>query len=656
MPIPGAAGSRFAPLIEALYEQELVRRRPLEQRLETSQHRQQAWFETNRNLTNLRSGLSRLQGFESIFGDRIVNNANENALSVMVRRHTTPAEIEFEVFQRAEADRFYSNELELNHHFNAGSYTFLVGEAEINVGFAGGNINEFVQAINAAEPDLLRASVLRTSLNRNTLFLESQLVGRDNILDFRGDARPLAFDIGLITDRIEGRYQVVSDTNGGLRVGSDLDLSRNLRLQQGRIVNVALSGEAPNMLREGAFIELDYRVRPRPEGFMRTAGQPDNQAQAVREGRLARPGEVDRVVIPEISGQVTIFAQVDGRLFELAGLSESSDFTTIQLDLGQLEGRLENIILANTNTAYEVETQNINVFIPGDVDFIPVNPASRAQDAEFTMDGIRISRPFNEITDVLPDIDFTVRQPSNGAFTVSVRHDVDGALQAIDDFLWLYHLNMAQINIVTHRAGNREVVEELAFFTPEQRELAFEDLGLFQGDQTFLNLKNRLHTIMINAHQIGIGTDDTRMQMRELGIATNLNTGQLTLQAQRRGYFEMNMGELRTALETRWDDVADFFASNSEGAVIPDRGLAFEMNNLINSYVNTGGIIRSRTDNLTRQIAAEQRAIDNFNERLEQQRARWERDFAQAEAAERQMERSMQQMDNMWNNNNNNRR
>jgi flagellar hook-associated protein 2 len=652
--ITGIQGGKYKPYIESLVELEEAKRKPLDERLEKSQDQRRIWLDTNRSMNDVRAALSRLQGFESVFGDRIVNSGDENAMVAAARRNVKPVDIEADVEQRAEADRFFSKELETNFQVGAGTYTFMVGEKELSLNYGGGSLQNFADAVSNLDPSLLKASIIQTSPGRDTFFLESQVTGKVNKLDFKDAARPFAFDIGLITDKIESKYRVASDTQG-LRPGSDIDLMRPLRLGQGRQLNVAVTGDAPLDLREGAYLSFDYKTRGRPTALARYPETQENAAQAVREGHLAKEGDGGAYILPEIGGEVNIYAQIDNEVVPLISLMPSQESRSVKLDLGNLKGEVQNIILSNNNTAAEIETEKMVLFVPGDVDFVPVNPASRAQDAEFTLDGVKISRPVNEIEGLMPGVDFTVKGKSEKPFTISIRNNIDSAMEAIQNFVWSYDQLIAKVNIVTAPADQEEIVDELGYLSDDERKQALEDLGLFMGDQTFVGIKNRMHTMMINTQTVKIGIDPQQMQIREMGIGTNLNIGQASTASQRRGYFEVNSSELKTALENRWDDIRDFFSSNTTGRGIADQGLAVDMTKYIDSYVGNTGIIRSRTATLDSTITRQQRDIDDFNKKLEEKKQRWEEDFSRAESAENQMRRSTQQMNNMFGNNNNNR-
>lgn len=111
--------------------------------------------------------------------------------------------------------------------------------------------------------------------------------------------------------------------------------------------------------------------------------------------------------------------------------------------------------------------------------------------------------------------------------------------------------------------------------------------------------------------------------LAEIGISSNA-TGSTGYDATKlRGYFEIDEKKLDEALETNISDIKNLFGYDSDGDLIIDTGIAYLMEKNLQAYVQTGGILSSKTRNLDTKISNTEKAID----RLEVQIAAKEQEY-----------------------------
>ncbi|NIZ47048.1 flagellar filament capping protein FliD [Entomospira nematocerorum] len=654
--VPGIS-SQYDQYIERLVELAKVRRKPLEERLEQTKLRRTVWTDLNRRLLELERVSSRLYGFDNVFGNRIATSSNEQVAIIRPRRNIDPVDVQVQVNQIASADRFSSRPIDDMMQIDPGEYRFTVGEEEISFTFAGGTLADFTESLNTINPDILRASLVQSGTKEQTWFLESRVIGAANPLGFDGKSRDLAFNLGLITDQVDLQFIIENDTNNLNMIGRPFDLRNEVSLSSGRMLELGVDA-TDNRIMEGSVLAIRYSVeeRARPSvSFLSGGAGVENRDQALREGRILPIAEENAPYdLPVIRSDENLFMRINNRVIPLTALdtrtSESEGFVEISLD--QFAGQqLQSIIFSNTDGIHDFTIKEIDLQFPNLTDWSPTNATSRAQDADFTIDGVRITRDTNIVEDLLPGQTLELRSPSLDVVELSVTYDKDSVRDAIQEFLLIYNWTMAHVNFAVAMQGNEAVVDNTAyFFNDKEIESAREILGLLQGDQQLNSLKNRLHMQMISAHAIG-EDGDRLMSLGDMGIATRAR-GSIGTSADRLGYFAIHDEKrFEETLATRWDDIRDLFARDPEIGVFESGlvgGRESGIMTISRGYTQAPrGVVSTRTTLINSEIERNEKALDAFDEDLERKRQQWERDFAAAESAQRELDRIQSQIEGM---------
>ncbi|NIZ40448.1 flagellar filament capping protein FliD [Entomospira entomophila] len=654
--VPGIS-SQYDQYIERLVELAKVRRKPLEERLEETKLRRTVWTDLNRRLLELERVGSRLYGFDNVFGNRIATSSNEQVAIIRPRRGIDPVDVQVQVNQIASADRFSSRPIDDAMQVEAGEYRFTVGQEEIAFTFAGGTLAEFTESLNQVNADILRASLVQSGSKEQTWFLESRVIGADNPLGFEGKSRDLAFQLGVITDQVDLQFFIENDTNNANMIGRPFDTRNEISLNSGRMLELGVDA-TDNRILEGSVLTIRYSAeeRTRPTvSYLIGGGGVESREQALREGRiLPIPEENSPYDLPVLRSEENLFIRVNNQVVSLASLDAKSvgEDGLLEISLDQFAGQqLQSIIFNNADGMHDFTVKQIELQFPNLTDWSPTNATSRAQDAEFSLDGVRITRDTNVIEDLLPGQTLELRSASSEMVDMSVTYDTESVREAIQEFLLIYNWTMAHVNFAVAMQGNESVVDNTAyFFNDKELENAREILGLLQGDQQLNSLKSRLHMQMISAHAVG-EEGDRLMSLGDLGIATRAR-GSIGTSADRLGYFAIHDEKrFEEALATRWDDIRDLFARDPEIGVF-ESGLVGGRDNGImtisRSYTQAPrGVVATRTTLINSEIERNEKALDAFDEDLERKRQQWERDFAAAENAQRELERIQSQIEGM---------
>lgn len=251
---------------------------------------------------------------------------------------------------------------------------------------------------------------------------------------------------------------------------------------------------------------------------------------------------------------------------------------------------------SGSDNAYTVSSSSAGVSFPTTLQV--------AQDAEFTLDGIEMTRSSNSVTDALPGITLTLNRVNATSTNLGVSYDVAGISASIERFVEAYNL----VNdFITRATGLPNADDELA--------------GTLQGNTVTRSLRNQLRNLMGSATSAS-GTDTTRWA--ELGVEFD-RTGTLTFDSDRfTSVFESDPADAVKALS---NDLTrpNLFSGGSSGLAGDVAVAAYAM---VRSTGTLADIDQSYQTTLET-IAEKQSKLDRDIERLT---ARYERQFSAMDA------------------------
>jgi flagellar hook-associated protein 2 len=357
----------------------------------------------------------------------------------------------------------------------------------------------------------------------------------------------------------------------------------------------------------------------------------------------------------------------DGSSAKLPPITDSGAFVSRQYLLSDIaQGRtITSLNIENSNTHRNVSIGNVQIFDPTSTSggLRPINAVSTARDAIVTMEGIEITRPTNNIDDLIPGVTLNVRGVSDRPVELNVRADVEGVKEAIISFVGNYNRLMAEINVLTAAAtrgmnGERSsyadsIVDELTYLTADEATAMKSRLGAFSGDTTLNNLKNNLMRTVSAPYPTTLERELN--MLAQIGSSTNAggNTGYSP--SRLRGYLEINERTLDAALETKIPAIRQLFANDTTGDLIADTGVAVNVDTLARPFTETGGIISLKTGTIDSRISQDERRVSTMERQLASKEAELRLQYARMEAAYAQMEQLSTSLDNFNQQNRNNR-
>ena len=242
--------------------------------------------------------------------------------------------------------------------------------------------------------------------------------------------------------------------------------------------------------------------------------------------------------------------------------------------------------------------------------FDTTNPADAtrflqtAADAQFSINGLNVSRPSNQVNDLVDGVTFSLYTPTTG----SARIDLNRETQAITDSLK---------GLVTAYNDLELTLTELA--NPESD---IEDVGGALANNSILQrIRSTVRAYITSNASTPSGT---MTAARQAGLSFDRN-GQLTLDESR----------LNSALQNNFDDLVTMFSAGTSGKSIyspAPAGIAGDAVVKIDQMLRTTGIISSESKSMGEKVVQYQADLTNLDERLNQIMARYTQQFTAMEA------------------------
>ena len=661
--IPGVSSKyNTDKLIEDLMKLERIPLTRAEERIDEFELQKRNWQELNRDLARVQESAKKLYGFQNPFLDRLANSSNDSVLTATANRDAEEEIRSVAVRQVATSDRFLSDSLPEDFRVAAGTYSFTVGDGEVNFDYSGGSLQDFASTLERRSKGLLRASVVRNTPDTQVLLIEGTRTGASNRLQFGDKAREFALEAGILQRAVTSSRTIVpsessvrSSGTGGSSTVSDGYLTLEPRTKR----EIAFS---PSIIPREGFV-LEFRVSVEklseeeyvPPESPPGPGTPDSGGVTLEDITIRNLG--DEPDLPSWQPPAPPEKHLDMNILSLRGggaeqklpaLKDQEGTQTIRVPVSGTLPQIDALVIDNANTHRRITVSAVELYDPdarGDME--PKNPVATAGDAVIEIDGIEVTRESNEIDDVIQGVTLNLKRPGAGEVDLEITPDRTSVKDTIIEFVGYYNQLMSQINIYTSRDDT--VVNELDYLSDEERDKALEQLGLFQGESTLTQMKTRLQRIMMDPYTTRDGSE--LALMAQIGISTNSAVGGGLRASRLRGYLEIDEGQLDQALETHLEAIKDLFGYDSDGDLVVDQGVAVAADRYINPFVQTGGIIAYKTQAIDGQIDRTNREIDSLERSLERKEAQLRREYGMMEGALQQMEESSRSLQNLNNNN-----
>lgn len=661
--IPGVSDKyKTNDLVKSLMEVERIPLKREEANLETYNKQQSAWRDINQKMSSLRESVKSLYSFENPFSNKLASSSDEFAVSVDAGREADFGSFKIDVLQPAQADRFLSDEIGSDYNVPQGKYTFKVGKKTIEYNWKGGKLTDFVDSVNKRGNNTIKASLIGVSPDKKSLLLESLKTGEENALVLENKAFDLALKIGMISEtkpettnftinqesmkitktkdaiEQEGLEPIsksrVSTTSRqitiGARGGFETDLPESITSKKNQKIEFTFTEEKIKDITEGTGSVKEVFQVPSAGGIEYEGITVYNN---LSETTLP-PGEEKKLEglksIETSNENIFFIKDIDGNETALTHQYFSSDgktkSTKVSFKLDDFPNA-KTLVVRNSNTGKEITmTMPVATDTRTSLGYKPNHAASQACDAKIRYEGITLSRPSNDIDDVVPHITLHVHEKTDKTATVKIEPDTESAKDAIITFVGKYNQTIAEINILT--TNKPEVISELDYLSKDEQEEAKEKLGMFQSENSLRTGKTNLMQIVSGNYKF---LDSAQITMlSQIGVSTNASGGTRGgyNPSQMRGYLEVDEKKLDQSLASNLNDIKNIFGYDSDGDLIIDDGIGLKLDKQLSAWVQSGGIINTKNQAIDSKIKATNTKITKLQTQLDRKEAELKMKYA----------------------------
>ena len=665
--IPGV-NNQYEKLVEAIMKAERLPREKVATELEKYKEHLSFWQSLNQFSTQVKDVSRAFYSFNNPFNEHIASSSNEFSITALATRDAKDQVAKIAVKQIASADSFLSNEISKDTRIEAGTYIFRVGEKTLELKWNGGNYKSFMQAINRRGKDFISVSEVKVTPKTTAILITSSLLGQKNKLSFAGDALPWALKMGVIkkgesgktlleysniiispTSSTELKLEKLSNTKDAELleiVFSFQDKESVVELAQNEASTVTNKVDANKVAPQNAEVvaplfeavgTVSYKgivLRNNPSKVFDEGDaslvQKDESFDSEKSSDIEKINE-DYSEINESKTDKEVenkdldiftFKFENGEFSKLTSVQNTKEKQVLHFPLSDSK-KIASILLDNNND-FPLKIESIKIFTKdSSEEYVPSNPASIAGDAIISYQGIEMKRDTNKIDDVIPAVTLNLHSKTEKAEDITIKPDIELVKSSIIEFVAKYNRLMAEINILT--TSKNEVVEELSYFSDDEKMSALKRLGSFYGDSTLTSLKSNLQQKMSNAY--GVNEDLSIKLLAEMGISTNANANAGVDASRLRGYLEIDEKLLEKALTENMEGVKNFFGYDGDGDVIIDSGLAYSIYEYLNPYTQRGGIFFNRIASVQDKIKTSEKRIVDYDKKLAQKEADLKRKY-----------------------------
>ncbi len=663
--IPGVSDKyKTNDYIDALMKKERIPLTREQESLDRYKEQQSAWRDMNRRMSALRESTKTLYSFENPFNNKIATSTDERAITAEAGREAAYESIKIDVIQEATADRFLSSEIERNMQVPKGKYTFQVGEKTITFNWKGGKLNDFVSSLNKRGANTIKASLVGVSSTKSSLLIESLKTGNDNNLVFKDDALSFALETNLI----EKNKKDISE------FGSKISDFENPPEEE-KLPAVEQDG-MPKMTTENLSKSEDrFIIPPRsglsvkiPEEFLKTESEriefsfSENEVEDITEElnikRSTRPqlpdagsvtyeqlivdNEPSETNLPPVPLEplVPISNAADFYVLNSDGTEKKLETSALRIDSETNEKTLsislreypdaQSIVVRNRNTGTMIQLSPFSAYDEKkNLRYTPKNPVSQSGDAVIKYEGITITRPENKIDDIIPHVTLNVHQATSKTATIDISPDKDAAKDALIQFVGRYNQVIAEMNILSE--NKPELISELDYLSKDEQEEESKKLGMFQGDFSLSNGKSAMRSIITANYRWSENAEYTMLNQIGISSRASGNSGGSYNASQMRGYLEIDEKKLDSVLSSNLDEIKNLFGYDSDGDLIIDSGIGYALDRQLTSWVQSGGIIATKTAGLDTKIKASETNMRKLETQLASKESQLRNKYGQME-------------------------
>ncbi len=248
-------------------------------------------------------------------------------------------------------------------------------------------------------------------------------------------------------------------------------------------------------------------------------------------------------------------------------------------------GTLHNItVSADDDDNNDTDTSGLSIISTANLSVL-----NAAVNASISIDGQTVTRASNTISDAIDGVSLTLQKADVGVNkTLTVGLDKAAVRTAVSTFVSTYNSLQGTLN-------------QLTFYNATNN-----TSGALLGDATLRNVRNQISQQLSQTVAAVSGTFNS---LPSIGIVSDAS-----------GNFQLNNTVFNAALDSNFNDINTLFADGTNG-------IAVKLRTLLDSYLGSSGILRTRTDGLQTSISSISDSRQQLSDRLIRIEARFRTEF-----------------------------
>ncbi len=567
-------------------------------------------------LRNLDDKSKRLYDYQTPFKEMQGISPDENIIEIFASRKAKKQDYKIKINEIAKPDSFMSDPVERNKILPPSEFTIKIGKDEIKINFKGGTIYNLHEVIKNAAPEILETRIVNDTPTTAILVISGKNTGAENKITFSGKLDTL-LNIGILKKSDEKKFEKnIYFDNVNVLSGEPLITKNAVSMTPSSKIEKSVKEQIKENYFLSLNVEFNIFTEDKKEKTFFTNGNGDlvlMESVAVSNvivggGKLIldiTEEEKPKEIITNFTDFFTIIYS-DGSKGSYQFISNAN--YTFGLPKNK---EIEKIVLENQNTDKEVKIANIKIFsTPDDEKFTPKNYITKASDAEFELDGVKIKRKNNNIDDVIDGVTLNLKRETDYPLTVKVDYNYQKIEEAILDWVNAYNQAMEYLHIVTEPNLDRTPLHER-----NQENLK---KGVFQAENSFISLKNKLRQVAANSYKTKYEREIAVLE--QIGIYTK-RTGNFVANSEewesaKMGLLNVDQEKLRSVLKSRLDGVEELFASDQDGDLVKESGVAVSANQNLRIAIGNGSFTQMRIAANDRRIKDKQKDVEEMTAKL----------------------------------------
>jgi len=652
--LPGVSSNiDVKAIVDKLVELESKKVARFEEEKEILDKKKSSWSNLSNKLSDLQEASKQLYGFRSPFEEKIAQSSDESIVSAEAVRVAEPQKVKIKVLQIASSERVLSNPIDSKKIFAPVKLRLMVGEDEVDVNFTGGRVDELAEAITEQSDGLLKAKTMKNTRDTSLLILETVKTGKDQHITPKDDetisflselglfekAKVFQVDTSIeqekLTSLIQGKvgYEVI---DGTLRLSPEskveMRLDKDVPVREGIVLRIKIAAELKEKEKEVPKEVKWPELKPAGKVKIR-------DVEVYGESPVSKiEREVPKVERPPVEDfHLIALANERGILKEIEIKDVGAEFKEYVFNVKDIlppDVKFDRIIFLNRNTEKIIKYSD---FVIEDTmareGLQPTHLVQSAQDAEFLVDGVKITRPSNQIDDVIKGVTLNLKKVSESEVEVNIDRDYEKITNGIITLIEKYNEVIKFINEKTKIVSTGELEGGI-------------EAGILAGDITIMGLKNKLQNIMMNPYP----TDEGKRLslLAQIGISMG-STGSAWSDI-KGGTLQIDEDKFIEAFRNYPESIKQLFGNDTNNDMIIDEGVAYRLDNILKGYIDKReGIITYRIKNSENEIKEQEKKIEDWQEHVEEYRKKLEKDFTVMQEALRELELNQKRIENFSN-------